>query len=219
MSQANGSDPQGLTTAFDRHEQVLEAFESAWQRGEQPAIEDYLPAGAAERDLLIDFVRADLECRLKAGVAVRVEEYCTRYPELASDRAVLLDLITAEYSFRRRGEPDLVPEEYVRRFPSLSAELLSRLAAEQPRDSSSVATVPEQALTALRQTAMTRTAAQPAPSALPADQRPRILAEAEPPAGTRARCIRCPYCDIPSEGRPADEYDRAGAPAGQVPAP
>jgi serine/threonine protein kinase len=202
----------GLTTAYDRHERLLEAFEAAWQRGEQPAIEDYLSAGASVRNLLIDFVRADLECRLKAGVAVRVEEYCTRYPELASDQAVLLDLIAAEYSFRRRGEPDLTPEEYLRRFPSLSAELLSRLAAEQPRDSSSVATVPEQAVTASRQTAVIRTAAQPAPSAPAADQRPRILAEAEPPAGTRARCIRCPYCDnsIPSIDGRHDEVTCSG---------
>ena len=39
MPADHNSGPLGLTTVYDRHERLLEAFEAAWQRGEQPAIE------------------------------------------------------------------------------------------------------------------------------------------------------------------------------------
>src|SRR5262249_23561520 len=69
----------------------------------------------------------DLELRLKAGEAARVEEYLARYPELAGDRAATLGLIAAEHELRRRREPGLALEEYLRRFPPYRADLAEQI--------------------------------------------------------------------------------------------
>jgi serine/threonine protein kinase len=110
-------------------EQVIRRFEEAWQRGARPALEDFLPAGANPPwAALVELVHTDLEYRLKAGEAVRVEEYLRRYPELAQDRAATLDFIVAEYDLRRRREPDLARAEYLARFPHFTRELLAKWA-------------------------------------------------------------------------------------------
>jgi serine/threonine-protein kinase len=109
---------------WQRWEPLLKVFDRAWQRGPRPAIEDYLPAGGAERRaVLIELVHADLEHRLKAGEAARVEDYLQRYPELAADPAEVLNLITTEWNGRRRREPGLRLEEYQARFPQCAEEL------------------------------------------------------------------------------------------------
>src|SRR5262245_10880076 len=104
-------------------------FDSAWRQGPRPVIDDYLPADAALRSrLLVELVHIDLELRLKAGEAARVEEYLNRYPELAGDTAAAVGLIAAEHDLRRRGEPDLSLDDYLRRFPQYQAELPERIA-------------------------------------------------------------------------------------------
>jgi WD40 repeat protein len=110
-------------------ERILERFAHAWQRGERPALEDYLVcAGEGERRaLLIELVHEDLEYRVKGGEAVRVEAYLERFPELRAERSVALDLIAAEYALRRRDEPALPTEEYLRRFPEFGEGLLPHL--------------------------------------------------------------------------------------------
>jgi predicted ATPase len=105
-------------------------FEDAWRQGPRPAIDDHLPAGDELRhSLLIELVHIDLELRLKAGEAARVEEYLARYPELAGDSTAALDLITAEHELRRRGEPLLSLDEYLQRFPHYRGELPGQIAA------------------------------------------------------------------------------------------
>lgn len=52
------------SSAYARQEQLLEAFEAAWKGGERPAVADYLPPGTMEPELLLDFLQADLACRL-----------------------------------------------------------------------------------------------------------------------------------------------------------
>src|SRR5262249_52868745 len=67
MSQ-NGSSSPGSADDSVWLEQRVEEFETAWQRGERPALESYLAsAGDRRRPLLIELVHADLELRLKAG--------------------------------------------------------------------------------------------------------------------------------------------------------
>src|SRR6516162_9622920 len=103
---------------------AVRRFENDWRQGPRPAIDDYLPAGDQLRyRVLIELVHIDLELRLKAGEAARVEEYLARYPELASDQGVTLALIAAEHEFRRRGESGLTVDEYLLRFPQYRAEL------------------------------------------------------------------------------------------------
>jgi serine/threonine-protein kinase len=121
---------------------VLERFEDAWRAGRRPALGEYLAEaqGQAEQHaLLVELAHADLEYRLRAGDAARVEEYLRRYGELANDPQAALGLIAAEYRLRRRQEAGLTDEEYLGRFPDhraglrpLLAEASGTLLAEDP---------------------------------------------------------------------------------------
>jgi serine/threonine protein kinase len=108
---------------------AVSRFEHACRQAPPPVIEDYLPTDEPLRTrVLVELVHIDLELRLKAGEAARIEAYLVRHPELAADRGVALGLIAAEYEFRRRREPDLALDEYLRRFPDYRVELPWRLA-------------------------------------------------------------------------------------------
>jgi hypothetical protein len=120
--------------AWQRVEAVLRSFEDAWRRGRSPRVADYLPAAGPERRvLLVELAHEDLDYRLQAGQAARVEGYLADYPELAADPQAVLGLIAAEYQLRRRREPDCAVAEYLRRFPQYAAALPGRLAAPGPR--------------------------------------------------------------------------------------
>jgi predicted ATPase len=107
---------------------AVQRYESAWRKGPRPVIDEYLPADDRLRyHVLIELAHVDLELRLKSGDAARVEEYLSRYPELASDRAAAVELIAAEYELRRRGESQLSPADFLLRFPSYSDELLEQI--------------------------------------------------------------------------------------------
>src|SRR5262249_43473681 len=114
----------GFTAEWDRRERVLEAFETAWRRGERPALNKFLTGALANRGALLgDLAQADLEWRLKSGEAARVEDYLQRFPELAAQTEAVRRLIATEYGFRRQREPDLSPTHYQERFPQYRAEL------------------------------------------------------------------------------------------------
>jgi tetratricopeptide (TPR) repeat protein len=125
VSSTREAGPHLAPDPWPPYERRLQEFEQAWQRGERPELADYLPAGEGRRAALVEVVHTDLEFRLKAGEAARVETYLERYPELAHDRAVALELIRAEYELRRRQEAGLGRAEYLARFPEHGAELLA----------------------------------------------------------------------------------------------
>jgi hypothetical protein len=128
MSSANEPAQRAARETWQRVDDAVQRFEAAWQSGSRPAIEDYLPPDGPNRPaMLVELVHVDLERRLKAGEAARVEEYLGRYLELASNADELLDLIAAEYEQRRRGEPGLHVEEYARRFPECGGQFRERL--------------------------------------------------------------------------------------------
>jgi serine/threonine protein kinase/tetratricopeptide (TPR) repeat protein len=128
MSTPNPQERKVFPSELVKLEEIIERFENAWQQGQPPAMEEYLKAGDVEpRKLMIELAHVDLECRLKAGEAARVETYFERYGEIAGDRAAALGLIEAEYQLRRRREPALRPEEYLRRFPQYREHLAQRL--------------------------------------------------------------------------------------------
>src|SRR3954469_19224646 len=116
-------------SARDDFEDAIHRFEVAWQGRVRPEILAHLPTGPGRTRLLAELVHVDLEYRVRAGEAVRVEDYLTRYPELADSREIALDLIAAEFELRRRGEPGLDAAAYVRRFPQYGRELADRIAA------------------------------------------------------------------------------------------
>jgi eukaryotic-like serine/threonine-protein kinase len=115
--------------SWARCEALIEAFERAWQGGPEPSIDDFLPgAGCEQEALLVELVHSDLEFRLKAGEAARVESYLVRYPHLTQDGAAVLDLLEAEYELRQRRDGDVGLDEYARRFPAHVDDLRRRLA-------------------------------------------------------------------------------------------
>src|SRR4051812_26030489 len=85
--------------AWNRLERILERFEDAWRRGEQPALEPFLAeAEPAERAILLfELVHEDLDYRLRAGQPARVEDYLRRFPELERTPEHVVELITGEY--------------------------------------------------------------------------------------------------------------------------
>jgi len=110
-------------------EALIKAFEDAWQAGSLPDIDDYLQGEGAEREaLLVELAHVDLEFRLKAGEAARVESYLDRYAHLAEDSATVLELLAAEYELRRRREANLGWDGYAQRFPGYFEDLRRRLA-------------------------------------------------------------------------------------------
>jgi serine/threonine-protein kinase len=128
MSPPEPNDRAFFQSGWGRLEEIVARFEEAWQRGERPAIDEYLRVEDVEpRQLVLELAHADLECRWKAGEAVCVETYFERYAELAGDRAGALRLIEAEYQLRRRREPGLELADYVRRFPLYRHDLTQRL--------------------------------------------------------------------------------------------
>ncbi len=110
-------------------DEQIEAFENAWRKGPAPSIDDFLRGEGSEQvALLVELVHVDLEFRLKAGEAARVESYLSRYPLLTNDSAIVLDLLEAEYELRQRKENNTNLDEYARRFPTYIPELRRRLA-------------------------------------------------------------------------------------------
>jgi tetratricopeptide (TPR) repeat protein len=106
------------------YEELVQRFEQAWEEGSRPVLEDYLPPGGTwPRAALLELVHADLEYRLKAGEAARVDAYWQMYPALTEHVGAAVDFILAEYEVRRRKEPGLEREEYLARFPQYESEL------------------------------------------------------------------------------------------------
>lgn len=111
------------------HAQIDEAsrraFESAWESGNRPVIDDFLPS---ERDAswlptLAELVLIDMEYLWKNGPATEhptavVENYVERYPALNVPER-LRELIEQEYHVRRSLGDSVTPEEYMRRFPNI----------------------------------------------------------------------------------------------------
>jgi len=122
---AGGAAPAESRASLRR---VVAGFEQAWLRGDRPSIEDSLAdaaldSGPASAYAAVELIHADLEFRLKAGEATRLEDYFPRFPALAGDRVAMVELLLTEWTVRRRTEPSLGLDEYRRRFPALADDL------------------------------------------------------------------------------------------------
>jgi tetratricopeptide (TPR) repeat protein len=133
MPTAKESTRTGAGDLESRLEAVVERFEDARGRGQDPSIDAYLPGDSGRWAVLLELVHADLEGRLKAGESVRVEDYLQRYPELRRDGRAVFELVAAEWRLRLRREPGLSVAEYLRRFPAHREELLGHRPDEEPR--------------------------------------------------------------------------------------
>jgi WD40 repeat protein/tetratricopeptide (TPR) repeat protein/tRNA A-37 threonylcarbamoyl transferase component Bud32 len=131
VSAANEPGAEHTQPSRTQLEQLLLRFEDQWRRGGRPMFDDYLPdAGTARRAMLAGLIHTDLEMRLRAGEAARVEVYLQRYPELAEDALLIAELVALEYRVRREREPDLGLDEYRQRFPAC-APLLGGSTAQE----------------------------------------------------------------------------------------
>jgi len=147
MSERNARDDSRRKHLADRLDQVLEEFEQAWEQGQTPSIEAYLRAeGVDQSQLLVELAHTDLECRLKAGQAARVEAYFEQFAELCADRRAALRLIAFEYELRIRREPGLGVDEYLDRFPEYRADLAEQLAGPHARPAAPRPASPAQCL-------------------------------------------------------------------------
>jgi serine/threonine protein kinase/tetratricopeptide (TPR) repeat protein len=136
MGDVKQRDKEFYRHSWGQLDDIIERFEEEWQSGKQPALDAYLNVAGVERHkLLMELALTDLECRFKAGEAVRVESYLNRYADLASDRRSALRLIAAEYDWRRRSEPGLSLDEYLQRFPQFRADLAECLPGPHQRKS------------------------------------------------------------------------------------
>jgi hypothetical protein len=174
MSASEDHDPDGRG---DGASSIVNRFQAALTRGEQPAIEDYLPAGHTERRAVLPaLVRADLQHRLRRGQSVCVESYLGRYPDLAEDAAGIVDLIIAEHAARQSKGPATAVDDYYRRFPQYRSLLATRLgsapAPTQPVAAPAETKIPAQPAVLLQRT-------------VPAESEPP--AEADTTVGSDAR--------------------------------
>src|SRR5262249_5601119 len=102
--------------------QIVYDFEAAHQRGEAPAVQDFVPPDADDRTFVAaELVRIDLEYRRRRGLPIRLDEYLMPLPELAQDQEVLLELIEAECRQKQASGEQTAVERFSRRFPALAA--------------------------------------------------------------------------------------------------
>jgi hypothetical protein len=119
----------------DELDRLVDRFESAWQSGTPPKIEDFLPAGrAAARSLLYELVKIDLEYRWRLssqGASPShpcLEFYVKRIPRLGPLQQLPVDLIGEEYRARQRWGDRPAHAEYAARFPRNGKVLQATLA-------------------------------------------------------------------------------------------
>src|SRR5436190_22182938 len=98
---------------------ILDRFEQAWQERPPADLSAYLlePGHPGRRELLIDLIHIDLEYRWKAGAGPRVEDYLTRFPEVAADKEVVARLAAWEFRLRQRTGREETVDRFVERFP------------------------------------------------------------------------------------------------------
>ena len=107
----------------ERGRQLLIArFESAVRTGNEPRIEDFLPADSHLRhDLIVELIRIELEHRVESGEDVRIEDYGSQFAELSKNE--LLDLVRTEYRLRKKSDPHLSLSDFASRYPDWAAAL------------------------------------------------------------------------------------------------
>ncbi len=82
-------------------EQIIERFEQAWQGGQRPDLENFLPPfGPQRRLLLVELVHIDIEFRVRAGEAAALADYLERYPELGGTVRLVLEVLEGPYRGR-----------------------------------------------------------------------------------------------------------------------
>lgn len=118
----------------DEQDLLIEQFEEACHKGEDPRIENYLPADPrGSLDLLLELLYLDMEHQIGAGRAAPLDSYFERFPFLHDHPDAAVGLIKAEYEIRHRDGGEVTAADYVRRFPAFADTLEAQLVAPLPR--------------------------------------------------------------------------------------
>jgi hypothetical protein len=99
------SGAEGLLAAAQAVDALCDRYEDALRRGAAGPLDGWLPAGPERAAALAELVCLEFEYRLRAGEAVRADEYYRRYPELLADAALAARLRSAERRLGRRRKP------------------------------------------------------------------------------------------------------------------
>lgn len=128
------SQPAGAGQAA---EDILDAFDAAWQTGVPPRLDEFLARarGAARRPLLDELVKVDLEYRWRVAIPdndaigshPRLEAYLRRFPELGPAERLSVPLIAEEYRVRHWWGDRPERQEYNQRFPRHGVPLAEAL--------------------------------------------------------------------------------------------
>jgi hypothetical protein len=111
---------------------AIRQLEEAWRRAPQPDIRSLVPTADNPLRLrvLAELIKADQECRWKAGIRTKTEDYLRAWPELLDRVSIILDLLDGECLTRAMLSALPTDEELRSRFPDLAEQVdLSRLAA------------------------------------------------------------------------------------------
>ena len=100
---------------------IIEAFESALQRGEEPRLANYLPR-PEDIAVLVELIHVEMEFKLKNRAEASVYEYLASYPQLAQDHNAVVELIEAEYKFRKRLDPLLTRTSFLGLYPEFGGD-------------------------------------------------------------------------------------------------
>ncbi len=125
MVSSDDFSPPLAGTAGDDLEARYAELETAWQRGDQPTLGNFLPPHEPARTSAIkSLAPMDFEYRFAQDQDTRVEVYLQQYPQLSDDRTFLEEFIGWEAELRRSANQALDVAEYIRRFPQVPEEEL-----------------------------------------------------------------------------------------------
>jgi serine/threonine protein kinase len=124
------------THEWEKVQALADRWREAWRQGGSPDLVDLGRLAPPEGDplraiALRELVATDLEIRWKRGLAVSLEMYLEKLPELGTPRTVSPELIYVEYRVRQKCGDRTPLEKYKVRFPHQYARL-RQLVEQQP---------------------------------------------------------------------------------------
>ncbi len=122
MFSSDDLSPRPAGSAVDNAEALYAALETAWQRGDHPTLEDFLPPDEPARgDAIKLLAPMDFEYRFALNPDVRIEDYLQRFPQLDEDLKFLGEFVAWEAELRRGAKQVIDVGEYASRFPQVAA--------------------------------------------------------------------------------------------------
>jgi WD40 repeat protein/tRNA A-37 threonylcarbamoyl transferase component Bud32 len=92
--------------AWEGIEDIVRSFRRALVRGENPAIEEYVPERVPYRTVVvIELIQEEMEFQIKAGQPSGLSSFLERFPAVANDPRAVSELVKAESELQGRMAP------------------------------------------------------------------------------------------------------------------